>query len=191
MTGAEAAKRILGEAGISDVRVEVTQGFLSDHYDPRAKVLRLSPEVHGGHSIASVGIAAHEVGHAIQHAHGYAPLSLRSAMVPMAGFGSWLAMPLIFIGFIIGSLGFIKLGIVLFSAIVFFQIVTLPVEFNASTRAKACLANSGIVVTEDEARGVRKVLNAAAMTYVAAAIAAVMQLLYFLIRSGILGGGDD
>ena len=191
LTGAEAARRILGEAGIDDVTVEVTRGWLSDHYDPRSKTLRLSPEVHGGRSVASVGVAAHEAGHALQHAHGYAPMSLRSAFVPVATFGSWLAFPLIFIGFLFASLELMKWGIILFGAIVVFQLITLPVEFNASKRAKAALANSGIVVTEEEAHGVSAVLSAAALTYVAAAVAALAQLLYFLLRSGLLGGRRD
>ncbi|HUU43588.1 MAG TPA: zinc metallopeptidase, partial [Planctomycetota bacterium] len=165
--------------------------WLSDHYDPRSKTLRLSPEVHGGRSVASVGVAAHEAGHALQHAHGYAPMSLRSAFVPVATFGSWLAFPLIFIGFLFASLELMKWGIILFGAIVVFQLITLPVEFNASKRAKAALANSGIVVTEEEAHGVSAVLSAAALTYVAAAVAALAQLLYFLLRSGLLGGRRD
>jgi len=191
LTGAEAARRILSQAGIHDVTVERTQGWLADHYDPRSKTLRLSPEVHGGRSVASVGVAAHEAGHAIQHAVGYAPMALRSAFVPIAGLGSWLAFPIILIGFLFASLELIKVGIICFAAIVLFQLITLPVEFNASTGAKACLGESGIVTSEEEARGVNAVLSAAALTYVAAAVAALAQLLYFLLRSGLLGGGDD
>jgi len=191
LTGAEAAHRILRDAGVNDVEVEVTEGWLSDHYDPRSRVLRLSPNVFSGRSVASVGIAAHEAGHAIQHAEGYVPMALRSFIVPVASVGSNLAVPLIFIGFIFGLLGLVKAGIVLFSVMVLFQIVTLPVEFNASKRAKLALADSGIVTNEQEAHGVRAVLNAAAMTYVAAALTVLMQLLYFALRAGLLGGRDD
>lgn len=190
LTGAEAAAAMLRRENIHDVSIELGQGWLSDHYDPRAKTLRLSPEVYGGRSVASVGIAAHEAGHAVQHARGYAALHLRSAIVPMAQFGSWLAMPMLFGGFLLGSLGMVKIGIVCFAALVVFQLVTLPVEFDASARAKRALATGG-VVDDDELRGVSAVLGAAAWTYVAATIAAVAQLLYFLVRSGLLGGRDD
>ncbi len=190
-TGAEAAAATLSAAGVDGVKIEETRGFLSDHYDPASQTLRLSPDVYSGRSIAAVGIAAHEAGHALQHAGGYAPLALRSFMVPAAGLGSWLAWPMIIGGMIFGWLGLIKLGIMLFGALVVFQIITLPVEFNASSRAKTMLAQTGIVVSRDEAAGVASVLNAAAMTYVAATIAAVAQLLYFLLRSGLLGGSDD
>jgi hypothetical protein len=181
ITGAQAAQRILADAGIDDVKVEEVGGWLSDHYDPRSKTLRLSPGVYHSRSIAAVGVAAHEVGHAMQHAQGYAAMKLRTFMVPAASVGSWLAIPLIFIGFFINSLGLIKFGIVFFGAVVAFQIVTLPVEFNASTRARAALATSGVVVTQEEESGVRSVLSAAAMTYVAATMVAVMQLIYFLM----------
>ncbi|HUW58557.1 MAG TPA: zinc metallopeptidase [Planctomycetota bacterium] len=190
VTGAEAARRILASAGIRDVSVEATRGWLSDHYDPRAKTLKLSPEVHDGRSVASVGIAAHEAGHALQDAGQYAPLRFRSAVVPMAGIGSVLVWPMILGGMIFRSLGLIQLGILLFAVVVVFQIITLPVEFNASSRAKAALADAGIVVTEEEASGVSQVLSAAALTYVAATVAAIAQLLYFLLRFGV-GGGDD
>ncbi len=183
-TGADAARSILRSAGIRDVNVEMSQGRLSDHYDPRSKTLRLSPQVHDGRSIASVGIAAHEAGHAIQHAHNYAPLKFRSAVVPVAGIGSWLAWPMIFGGLFFRSFGLMQLGILLFAALVVFQIATLPVEFNASSRAKAALTDSGIVVTDEEARGVSRVLSAAALTYVAATVVAIAQLLFFLLRFG-------
>ena len=189
-TGADAAARVLADGGIRDVRIEEVRGFLSDHYDPSKKVLRLSPDVFNGRSVAAVGIAAHEAGHALQHATNYGPLSLRSALVPTAGLGSWLAFPMIFLGIFMGFMGLTYAGIILFGALVLFQIITLPVEFNASSRAKAVLASSGIVVREEEMHGVSQVLNAAAMTYVAATITAVVQLLYFLLRSGILGGGS-
>ncbi len=190
LTGSEAARRILASAGLSGVRVEAAQGFLSDHYDPRSKVLRLSPDVYGRATLAAVGVAAHEAGHALQDARQYAPLKLRSALVPVAQIGSNLAWPLLLVGFLIGAAGLVKLGVVLFSAAVAFQLVTLPVEFNASRRALAALAGSG-VLAPDEIGGARQVLTAAAMTYVAAAVTAVVQLLYFLLRSGLLGGRDE
>lgn len=188
-TGAQTAARILEEAGIYDVSIEKVQGWLSDHYDPAKKVLRLSPQVHDGRSVASVGIAAHEAGHALQHATGYAPLQLRSMLVPTAGLGSCLAIPMIIVGFLINMTGLALLGVILFTALVIFQIITLPVEFNASSRAKQALQASNIVVGTQEMRGVSSVLNAAAMTYVAATVAAVAQLLFFLLRLGLLGGG--
>ncbi len=190
ISGAEAARALLHREGITDVSVEVTKGWLSDHYDPRSHTLRLSPEVYQGRSIASVGIAAHETGHAVQHARGYAALHLRTAIVPIAQFGSWLAWPMLFGGFILGSMGLVKIGIICFAALVLFQLITLPVEFDASSRAKVALCEAG-VVNAQELIGVEKVLDAAAMTYVAATIAALAQLLYFLLRSGLRGGGDD
>ncbi|MHC4944598.1 MAG: zinc metallopeptidase [Planctomycetota bacterium] len=188
-SGADAAKRILDREGITDVQIQETTGFLSDHYDPARKVLRLSPNVFKGNSIASVGIAAHEAGHALQHAVGYAPLKLRSALVPTAGLGSWLAFPMILIGALLQMMALVKFGILLFTVLVLFQLITLPVEFNASSRAKLALANTGIVANEQEMRGVASVLNAAAMTYVAATVVAIAQLLYFVLMFG--GGGND
>jgi uncharacterized protein len=188
LSGAEVAQRIVAQTG-AGVRVEKVGGFLSDHYDPRTRVLRLSPEVYEEHSISSVGVAAHEAGHALQHAAGYLPLQWRSAMVPLTMFGSNLAWPLLMIGFIFGALSLVKLGIILFSAAVFFQIITLPVEFDASRRAVAVLRTGGYL-TAPEISGVKKVLTAAAMTYVAAAAAAVLQLLYFLLRAGLLRRND-
>ncbi len=190
LTGAEAASYMLQAKGVTDVNIEMTTGFLSDHYDPRDKTLRLSPDVYRGRDIASVGIACHEAGHALQHAYGYAPLRLRSALVPITMVGSNLAWPLLFIGFIFHALTLVKLGIIFFSGAVLFQLVTLPVEFNASFRALAAIGETGLL-TGDELVGARKVLMAAAMTYVAAAAAAIMQLLYFLIRAGLLGGNND
>lgn len=190
LSGAEAAKRILSGFGLSNVRVEQVGGFLSDHYDPRQRVLRLSPPVHDGRSIASIGVAAHESGHALQHAQGYFPMQIRSLLVPVTQIGSWLAWPLLLLGFILGALSLVKLGIVLFSAAVLLQLVTLPVEFDASRRAVAILGQQGIL-TQTELAGTRSVLNAAALTYVAAAAAAVLQLLYFLMRAGLLGGRRD
>lgn len=186
-TGQRIAQAILDAEGIHDVRIEPTQGHLSDHYDPREKVLRLSPDVYSGRSLAAAGVAAHEVGHAIQHAHGYAPLTIRNAAVPVAGIGANFGMILLMIG-IGAGLGMVALvGLALFSAVVFFQVVNLPVEFNASARARQALVAYGIVDhTED--REIARVLNAAALTYVAATITAILQLIYFLWRAGLLGG---
>ncbi len=198
LSGADAAREMLQREGVTDCRIEVTQGWLSDHYDPREKVLRLSPDVYRGQSVAAVGIACHEAGHALQHAHHYVPLSLRNAIVPVASIGGHLAWPIIFLGFILlymgsGGLGqtVAQIGVVLFGATVVFQLITLPVEFNASGRAKAALQRNGVLASDQEIRGVNAVLNAAAMTYIAAAIAALAQLLYWAIRLGLLGGGDD
>jgi len=191
MTGAQAAARVLDAAGVNDVSIERVDGFLSDHYDPRSKTLRLSSDVYASPSVAAVGIAAHEAGHAIQHAHGYTPLALRSFMVPVAGFGSYLAIPLIIIGAAMGAMGLIKAGIVLFGVLVAFQLVTLPVEFNASSRAKIALAQTGVITSREEMDGVQSVLGAAAWTYVAAAISAIVTLLYYLFRLGLLGGRDE
>jgi uncharacterized protein len=189
LTGAQAAARVLRSGNVNNVQIEATRGFLSDHYDPSKKVLRLSPDVYQGRSVASIGVAAHEAGHAIQDAAGYAPMKLRTAIVPMASIGSNLSWLLLIGGMIIGSVGLIKIGVVLFTAVVAFQVVTLPVEINASRRALAALSSSGILLAEEHT-GARKVLTAAAMTYVAAAATAILTLLYFLIRAGLLGGRD-
>ncbi|MBN2430703.1 MAG: zinc metallopeptidase [Acidobacteria bacterium] len=189
MTGADVAAQILRQNGLSNVQVTETRGFLSDHYDPRKKVVRLSPGVFGSSSIAALGIAAHETGHAIQHARSYTPLTVRNLLVPVASIGSNLSWIIIFGGFILGLMGLVKIGIVLFSVVVVFQLLTLPVEFNASARAKQILSSYGIL-SSGEMQGVNKVLSAAAMTYVAAAASAVMTLLYFLLRAGFLGGDD-
>ncbi len=190
LSGAEAASQLLRRKGIHDVRVEEVQGFLSDHYDPSAKVLRLSPDVFRGRSLASLGVAAHEAGHAIQHATGYGPLAFRSLVVKPAQIGSNLGGILCMIGLGFASTKLVWAGVILFSAFVVFTLVTLPVEFNASNRAVAVLSETGMI-TQSEVAGTRAVLNAAAMTYVAAAIGAIMQLLYFLFRAGLLGGRDD
>jgi uncharacterized protein len=189
LTGAQAAARVLRSANVNDVQIEATRGFLSDHYDPSKKVLRLSPDVYQGRSVASIGVAAHEAGHAIQDAAGYTPMRLRTAIVPMASIGSNLSWIILIGGMIIGSVGLIKVGAILFSAVVAFQVVTLPVEINASRRALAAISSSGILMAEEHA-GAKKVLTAAAMTYVAAAASAILTLLYFLIRAGLLGGRD-
>lgn len=183
MTGREAAEQILHRAGIYDVRVERVSGNLTDHYDPRSKVLRLSDATYGQTSVAALGVAAHECGHAIQHQVGYAPLSIRGALVPVANFGSSIAWPLILMGLLFGSgtAGFlINLGILAFSAAVLFQIVTLPVEFNASRRAVRILGESGMLYPE-ELGATKKVLTAAALTYVAGAASAILQLLRILL----------
>ncbi len=190
ITGAEAATEILRREGINDVKIVSTRGMLSDHYNPVTKTLALSEEVYASRSIAAVGVAAHEVGHAIQHARGYAPLWLRSILVPTAGIGSNVGYIMMFLGLMIASQGLVLIGAALFSMVFLFQVVTLPVEFNASSRAKAILVNQGII-NQSEKTGVDKVLNAAALTYVAAAISTLMTLLYFLLRSGLLGGRRD
>ncbi|MBN1655817.1 MAG: zinc metallopeptidase [Deltaproteobacteria bacterium] len=190
LSGAEAAQELLRRKGIRGVRVEPAQGFLSDHYDPGDRTLRLSPDVYHGRSLAALGVAAHEAGHAIQHAAGYAPLKFRSAVVKPAMIGSNLGMIVTFIGIAINTAGMVWIGIILFSAFVIFTLVTLPVEFNASSRAIAGLQQTGIISVH-EAEGAGAVLRAAALTYVAAAIAAVLQLLYLLLRAGLLGGRSD
>lgn len=197
LTGAQAAQRLLERAGIHDVEVTPTRGFLSDHYNPLTKTLALSEAVYGSRSIAAVGVACHEAGHAIQHARGYQPLKLRSALVPTANIGSSIGYFVMFGGLILmmlGNTGFgqnvVLFGAVLFSAVLLFQLVTLPVEFDASNRAKKLAVANGIVL-EQERKGMDKVLNAAAMTYVAAVVSTLLTLLYFLIRAGLLGGRSD
>ena len=186
MTGREAAERLLHANGIYDVTVQHVAGNLTDHYDPRNKTLNLSDSTYASTSVAAIGVAAHECGHAVQHANGYAPLKIRGSLVPVANFGSTLAGPLILIGFLIqgnASVLLINLGILLFSAAVLFQIVTLPVEFNASSRALKSLETNGILYTEEVA-DTRKVLRAAALTYVASAASAILQLLRLILISG-------
>lgn len=186
ITGAQAAEQVLHTAGIYDVRIEHVGGNLTDHYDPRTKVLRLSDSVYGQTSVAAVGVAAHECGHAIQHAKGYGPLKLRSTLVPVANFGSKLAWPLIIFGLFISgesSRLLINAGIIAFLGAVVFQLVTLPVEFNASNRAIRMIADSGMMYGE-EIKGAKKVLSAAALTYVASAATAILQLLRILILTG-------
>ena len=189
MTGAMAAERILRAAGITDVVVRQVPGSLSDHYNPSNKTLNLSDTVYGSNSVAAVGVAAHECGHAIQHARGYAPLSLRTAFVPVANIGSMLAWPVIILGLLINSrssMMFINIGILLFSFAVIFQLITLPVEFNASRRALVMLKTQGIL-GDEELVYTRKVLGAAALTYVASAAAAILQLLRIIL---LFGGRD-
>ena len=186
LTGAEAAEAVLRSAGVQGVRIERHQGFLTDHYDPLAKALRLSPHVYDGQSISAIAVAAHEAGHAIQDKVGYAPLVWRSALVPLCNLGSTLWFWPFLAGILLRQLPLAPLlmwiGIGLFATVVVFQLVTLPTEFNASNRAKAVLASTGIVSTRTEADGVRTVLDAAALTYVAAAAAGVLQLLDLVLR---------
>ncbi len=186
ITGAMAAEQILRMEGIYDVQVMRVRGRLTDHYDPANRVLRLSDSTYGSTSVAALGVAAHECGHAIQHARHYVPLTLRGALVPIVNFGSGISWPLIIMGFFFGgqmSSLFINLGILMFSLAVLFQIVTLPVEFNASSRALKILKNSGMLY-ESEVREARSVLTAAALTYVASAASAILQFLRILILTG-------
>ncbi len=182
MTGRDAAERILQMQGIYDVRIEHISGNLTDHYDPSAKVLRLSDSVYGSASVAAIGVAAHECGHAVQHAKGYTPLSIRSALVPVANFGSAVSWPLIVLGLVLGGGDsvLVTIGILAFTMAVLFQIVTLPVEFNASSRAVRILEGSGMLGGK-EAGAVKKVLSAAALTYVAGAASAILQLLRLIL----------
>lgn len=183
ITGREVAEDILRRAGIYDVRVEHVPGDLTDHYDPRSKILRLSDATYRSNSVAAVGVAAHECGHAMQHAKGYAPLAIRSSLAPVASFGGTIAWPLILLGLFFNSHSsqlFLDLGIIAFLAAVLFQIVTLPVEFDASRRAVQALGTSGILY-EEEVKHTKKVLFAAALTYVAGAAAAILQLLRILL----------
>ena len=187
LTGAEAARRILNGAGIYDVRVEHVRGNLTDHYDPKARVLRLSDSVYGASSVAAIGVAAHECGHAIQDEESYAPLGIRSALVPVANFGTKAAVPIILLGIVFGSsYTLVQIGLLCFALGTLFQIVTLPVEFNASSRAVRILGESHMLM-EEELGQTKKVLSAAALTYVAAALASILSLL----RLFLLFGGRD
>ncbi|MEW4568255.1 zinc metallopeptidase [Tautonia sp. JC769] len=190
VTGAQAAAEVMHSEGLNRVDIEPVDGYLSDHYDPRHKVLRLSPGVYGEHSLAALGIAAHEAGHALQDAHGYGPLAIRNLLVPVAGFGSNFAWIVMIVGFFMGSMNIIIGGIALFSAVVVFQLVNLPVEFDASRRAREHLLSTGLITAQEEPV-VAKVLNAAAWTYVAATLSSILTLLYFLFRSGLLGGRSE
>ena len=188
MTGAQTAEAILRSRGIHDVRVEHIRGNLTDHYDPTKKVVRLSDSVYGSTSVAAIGVAAHECGHVMQHHEGYAPLNFRTALVPAANIGSKLGIPIILVGLLLGSNPIlVNIGIWVFSLAVLFQVATLPVEFDASRRALACIEQYGIV-TSDERKKSAKVLKAAAYTYVAAAAAAILQLLRLLM---LFGRRDD
>ncbi len=184
LTGAEIAREILRRSGVYDVAVEEVGGVLSDHYDPRSRTLRLSPDVYHGRSVSAAGVAAHEVGHALQHAAKYWPLQVRSYLAPAASFGGNVSMIVFALGLAVGAMGMAKLGVVLFAIMVAFTLVTLPVEFDASNRAKRLLPEMG-VTRGGEGVGVAKVLNAAAMTYVAGAVSAIATLVYLVVRSGM------
>ncbi|HSN55997.1 MAG TPA: zinc metallopeptidase [Candidatus Sulfomarinibacteraceae bacterium] len=189
-TGAQAAARLLSAAGLEDVRILRAQGMLTDHYNPVNRTLNLSEGVYDSRSVAAVGVAAHEAGHAIQHARNYKPMWLRSMLVPTANIGSSLGYIVMLVGLFMSAANIVLVGAVLFSAVLLFQIVTLPVEFDASRRAKVMLAEHGLIAGP-EREGVDRVLNAAALTYVAAAISTLLTLLYFLFRAGLLGGRRD
>ncbi len=191
MTGAEAAKLMLERQGVTDCKIEPVSGRLSDHYDPRVKTLRLSEPVYNARSISAIGVACHEAGHALQHAQGYKWLKMRSSLVPVTNLSSKMSMPVIMVGGILMALApvfgmpVLLLGCALFAAAVVFSVVTLPVEWDASARAKTAMVDAGIV-TQDEVGGAGSVLNAAFLTYLAAAIASIMTLIYYLHRAGIL-----
>ena len=187
-SGSQAAERLIHTGGLNNVRVEGVQGNLTDHYDPRSKVLRLSQGVYSGNSVAALAIAAHELGHAMQDKEGYFPLRLRAAMVPAVNIGSYLGWILILIGILLSYVQVAWLGVAVFSMGALFSLATLPIELNASARAKRLLVESGLIVGEDEMRGVNNVLNAAALTYVAALITAVLQLLYWVSIVLSIGG---
>ena len=188
ITGAQAAQRVLSHNGVSGVRIERVSGNLTDHFDPRTNVIRLSDAVYDATSVAAIGVACHEAGHAVQYARHYAPIKVRAAIIPITNIGSKLAMPLILLGLVLNlsgglSNGLVYLGIACFALSLVFQLVTLPVEFNASRRAMVAIADSGIL-TEEEQRGARKTLTAAAMTYVAATAVALSQLIRLIVLFG-------
>lgn len=189
-TGAQVARFILDREGLGRVPVVPARGALTDHYDPTAREVRLSEPVYQARSVAAMAVAAHEVGHAIQHRDRYAPLALRSLAVPVANLGSKLSFVVLFAGFLLSMTSLVWAGVILFSSVVFFQIITLPMEFDASRRAKAAVSALGIVGSRREQEGVSSVLTAAAMTYVGAALSSVMTLLYYLVRLGVFSGRD-
>ncbi len=188
-TGARAARELLDANGLSSVRIEISQGFLSDHYDPIHRILRLSPSVFNSRSLAAIGVACHEAGHALQHAAGFAPLHIRSSLVPVTQFGTHLSYFLFLMGLLFRFTLLMQIGAILFGFAVLFTVATLPVEWDASARARRLMLSAGIV-TPQERDAAAVVLRAAFMTYVAAVVTAVLQFLYFLIRSGLLGGGN-
>lgn len=190
LTGAEGAAAVMQSEGLANVAIEPVRGHLTDHYDPKSKVLRLSEPVYAGQSLASLGVAAHEAGHAIQDAHHDARLVLRNFLVPAANLGSSAAWIVFFIGMALYSTKLMLAGIILFSLMVLFQLVNLPVEFDASRRARNALQMTGMI-SQDEDRVVGHVLNAAALTYVAGTLTSILTLVYFILRSGLLGGGGD
>jgi len=185
LTGAQAAQRLISTGALYGVKIEGVSGNLSDHYDPRSKTLRLSQGVYSNASVAAVAIAAHELGHAMQDAEDYLPLRFRAALVPVVNIGSWLGWILIMVGLLLNALNLAWLGVLVFSGGALFALATLPVELNASARAKQLLSDTGIIQTEQERRGVNNVLNAAALTYVAGLLTAILQLLYF---ASLVGG---
>lgn len=185
LTGAEAARTLLERNGVHDVTIEEVQGFLSDHYDPRTRTLRLSPAVYHQPSLSAIGVACHEAGHALQHVQGYAALKMRSALVPVTGITNSISMPLIMAGAVFRPL--LLIGTMLFAGAVLFSLVTLPVEWDASARAKKLMVSSGIV-SESERNAAGKVLNAAFLTYLASTVTAIFTLLYYVTRSGLIGG---
>lgn len=191
ISGAQTARYILDRAGLSNVRVVPSRGVLSDHYDPSAREVRLSEPVYYDQSVSALAVAAHEVGHAIQHRDRYTPLVLRNMAVPLASLGSNLSFLVIFVGFLLSMTELVWVGVILFSAVVAFQIITLPVELDASRRAKIALSELGLVTSPSEREGVSKVLGAAAMTYVGAALSSALTLLYYLIRLGVFSDGRD
>jgi Zn-dependent membrane protease YugP len=182
MTGAQAAAEVIRASGLQGVEIREVEGRLTDHYDPRNRTLNLSPDVGRASSVAALGVAAHEAGHAIQDARNYLPMRVRQTFVPVASIGSSLAIPIIFVGLLIGATGLTNVGLALFTAIVIFQLITLPVEFDASRRALVAL-NDGRLLQADELAGAKSVLSAAALTYVAALVASVAQLIYFFLAS--------
>ena len=181
LTGADAAREVLRQNGVDGVRIEHVSGNLSDHFDPRTNVIRLSDDVYNSTSVAAVGVAAHEAGHAVQYAKGYGPIKLRAAIIPTCNIGSQLGIPLALIGAVMGVLGLVYAGLALFGLAVLFQVITLPVEFNASRRAINAI-NSTALLTKEESSGAKAVLSAAAMTYVAAMIQSLLMLLYYVSR---------
>lgn len=187
ITGSEVARRILNENGLSHIRVERVSGKLTDHYDPRNNVIRLSDGVYDSVSVAAVGVAAHEAGHAVQYGENYLPIKIRNTILPVANLGSNLAVPLAILGFILSYEPLVSFGILLFGAVVLFQVATLPVEFNASSRAVKILSSTGMIFEEEE-KGVKRVLSAAALTYVAAALTALMNLIRLIL---VFGKRDD
>lgn len=183
-TGAQVARRILDDHGLQSIRIEQTGGNLTDHYDPREGVIRLSAGVYGSSSLSAVGIAAHETGHAVQHAKNYAPLTLRNTIIPVTNFGSKLSIPLILFGLIVGSQQLLNYGILCFSLMAVFQLITLPVEFDASHRAITLLTDTGVLQSHEEIEGTKKVLSAAALTYVAALFVSIAQILRLILLFG-------
>ena len=190
LTGAQAARRLLDRNGLQEVQIHRARGFLSDHYNPANRSLNLSPDVHDSQSLSSIGVACHEAGHALQHAEGYAPLQWRSAMVPVTQFASHGAYIFIFLGMFMQSLAMSQFGVILFGVGFAFALITLPVEWDATARAKRQMVTDGIVLPQ-EAADAGKVLDAAFLTYVATAVSALLTLLYYMLRLGLLGGRDD